>query len=138
MLYAEGKGQYDAEEAALWKRLVPRSGQADTVHGELVRAIGRLASELYRNGNINWNPQFVRLVAFLRLHLLDPAVFPKEVLDQTEKDLAEIEAIGTDPFRWQPVHGEADVYDRVTDRVVEWCRARPQLLAREHDPDLKM
>ena len=38
----------------LWDELVPASGDADTVQGQLILSIGRLSSELYRNGYQNY------------------------------------------------------------------------------------
>lgn len=42
----------------LWEKLVPKSGCAETLQGELVRAHGRLMDELYRNGMMNWGSGF--------------------------------------------------------------------------------
>ena len=44
------------EYERLQSALVPPSGQADTVQGEMVRCVGKLTDEAYRNGNINWAP----------------------------------------------------------------------------------
>lgn len=38
----------------LWDKLVPKSGCAETLQGEMVRAQGRLFGDLYRNGLGNW------------------------------------------------------------------------------------
>jgi hypothetical protein len=38
----------------LWKELVPPEGQANTVQGELIRAVGKLKDEAFRNGNQNF------------------------------------------------------------------------------------
>ena len=135
MLYLSGKGRYQKEEAALWEGLVPRSGQADTVQGELVRAIGRLASELSRNGNINWDDGFLRFIGFLAARLNDPAVFDKPTRDQIAEDLDEIESFGEDPLSYSAWDEEC-AYDRVTDRVVEWCQMHPRPIARDRDPEL--
>src|ERR1044072_8758514 len=43
------------EFRALWQSLVPDSGQASTVQGELIRSVGRLRDEAERNGNANWD-----------------------------------------------------------------------------------
>jgi hypothetical protein len=115
--------------------LVPRSGQAETVQGELVRAIGRLATEWSRNGNINWDDGFLRFVEYLREHLLRPTAFDKPTRDQIDADLREIEAIGEGTAGYSAWDEEC-AYDRVTDRVVEWCRMHPEPIARERDPGM--
>ena len=61
----------DNEVAAwIWRNLVPKSGQADTVQGELLRAVEKLRWEAQTNGNINWDEGFEILIAFLEKNLL--------------------------------------------------------------------
>jgi hypothetical protein len=136
MLYNRRKGKYDREYDVLWKKLVPMRGQAKTVQGELVRAIGRLASESYRNGNVNWDGGFRGLVVFLRKHLADPKVFDAETVGQIKEDLADIGAIGNGTKGFTYPRGE-DVYDRITDRVVEWCQKHPKPIRRKQNPKLR-
>lgn len=38
----------------LWDKLVPGSGKAQTVQGEMIRIVGRLTNEILDNGSINW------------------------------------------------------------------------------------
>src|SRR5215218_10466842 len=45
-------------------RLVPDHGPADTIQGELVRAVLRLTSECSRNGCGNWDEYFEALARF--------------------------------------------------------------------------
>ena len=47
--------KYYAEAKRLWSTYVPKNGQADTVQGELIRAIEKLRDEVQRNGNGNWD-----------------------------------------------------------------------------------
>jgi len=42
------------EQTRLWQTLVPKSGRASTLQGELIRITGKLTDEAYRNGNMNW------------------------------------------------------------------------------------
>lgn len=51
--YWNEKGYYQDIYDRLHSNLVPSSGEADTVHGELVRAISRLYYDYCNNGNIN-------------------------------------------------------------------------------------
>jgi len=64
---------WQAELGALFTRLVPPSGEAPTVQGELVRCEQALSDEAFRNGNVNFGERHQTLVATLRQHLL-PAV----------------------------------------------------------------
>ena len=51
--YWSNDGAYSKELSELYDKLVPISGNAQTVHGELVRAVSRLGYEYYNNGNCN-------------------------------------------------------------------------------------
>ncbi|MDE7476556.1 MAG: ankyrin repeat domain-containing protein [Lachnospiraceae bacterium] len=42
----------------LWKKLVPPSGHANTVQGEVIRCSGKLAHELMDNGAMNWDSDY--------------------------------------------------------------------------------
>lgn len=50
----------DADERydALFDLLVPASGPAATVQGEVIRITGKLTSEIFRNGGANWDASF--------------------------------------------------------------------------------
>jgi hypothetical protein len=51
--YWNNTGAYQVEYDKMWKELVPDSGSSSTLHGELVRASGRLFYEFCNNGNCN-------------------------------------------------------------------------------------
>lgn len=51
--YWDNTGAYQSEYDTLWKQMVPKSGSAETVNGELIRAVGRLFYEFCNNGNCN-------------------------------------------------------------------------------------
>lgn len=52
------KPKYFKECKRIWKKLVPKQGQADTVQGELLREVEKLRHEAWNNGNINWDDNF--------------------------------------------------------------------------------
>ncbi len=45
--YWRGNGIYQTEYDELYDKLVPSSGEAPTVHGELIRGISRLTYDYY-------------------------------------------------------------------------------------------
>ena len=51
--YWNNNGAYQKEYDELYGKMVPSSGAAETLHGELIRAISRLFYEYCNNGNCN-------------------------------------------------------------------------------------
>ncbi|QPH53474.1 ankyrin repeat domain-containing protein [Pontivivens ytuae] len=69
----------------LWQMLVPGSGPARTVQGEVIRISGRVADEIDRNGGINWDADYDRMVKTF-LHLLATGqALPTPELDEARK-----------------------------------------------------
>lgn len=69
--------KYFKEAKYLWQTYVPKQGQAETVQGELIRAIEKLRGEAQRNGNINWDRGFVIFCDFLETTLCESGVFDR-------------------------------------------------------------
>jgi hypothetical protein len=72
----------------MWKELVPDSGQA--VQGELVRALGRLTDEAYRNGNINFDDGHRLFCEFLRVKPNDSSVFSAEEINEINRSIERV------------------------------------------------
>jgi len=109
-------GMRHFEEAQkIWVEFVPKSGQADTVQGELLRAVEKLRDEASRNGNANWDDGFEILLRYLQERLVSEAVFSRDTIAQTSEILERLK-----DFK-RPVL-ENDVYDALDDRVVEYYR----------------
>jgi hypothetical protein len=51
--YWKGTGKYQKEYEELYQKLVPKQGSADTLNGELIRAISILSHEFFKNNNAN-------------------------------------------------------------------------------------
>lgn len=80
---------YFDEATEIWRRFVPPKGQADTVQGELLRAVEKLRDEATRNGNGNWDDGFEQLLSYLKLHLLDAEVYPPQGRLSNSRDTVE-------------------------------------------------
>ncbi len=52
---------WQAQHEELWNLLVPSSGHANTVQGELIRVSGRIANEIDGNGGANWDSDFKKM-----------------------------------------------------------------------------
>jgi hypothetical protein len=119
-LYRLGCGEYQSEYDQLSRSLVPSAGLPDTMQGEAVRAIGRLTLEYYENENRNWDSELDNLGKSLGELLRDADVFSAALLDQIDADVYQIRYNGN-ARKCNYVEGE-DEYDRVIDRIVEWCQ----------------
>lgn len=121
--------RYFEEAKGIWEAHVPESGQADTVQGELLRAVEKLRDEAIRNGNGNWDEGFEILLAYLERHLLDPAVYQPETIEATRSALARL-------GDYENPHLEDALYDELGDRVVEYFRFHGSQ-PRAQNPDLR-
>jgi hypothetical protein len=120
---------YVEEAGTLWRRYVPSRGQADTVQGELIRAVEKLRDEAQRNGNINWDEGHAILAEYLRSTLIGSGLFDGDAGEQIEADVARLR-------EYEHPASSDELYDRLTERVVEWSRAHPDPVPREPDPRL--
>lgn len=112
----------------IWKKLVPKSGQADTVQGELLRAIEKLRDEAQRNGNGNFSKNcHGMLIDFLRKELTGENIFDKEITDKINDDLDRL-SVKKSPYT------KDDIYDGIADRIVDWYLKNPaQILHQKND-----
>jgi len=51
-------GDWKKQFNELWELLIPSSGAAQTMQGEVIRIAGRISDELARNGGINWDDDY--------------------------------------------------------------------------------
>jgi hypothetical protein len=123
------EGDSKAVARWIWNHLVPASGQAATVQGELLRAVEKLSWEAQNNGNGNWDIGFDRLLDFLRTTLTAERRLPPEIRRAVARDL---DRLG----KFQQPYLEDDLYDRLREAVVAFCRFNPVLVPRPRDPSL--
>jgi len=121
----------DSREVAkwIWRNLVPKSGQCETIQGELLRAIEKLLWEAQTNGNINWDHGFEKLLVFLDRTLCGEPKFDERLKQSLRDDLNLLRD-------YERPYTAEDLYDRLTEGVVEFCRIHPHLLPKPHDPTL--
>ncbi|NOQ75501.1 MAG: hypothetical protein GQ574_26060 [Crocinitomix sp.] len=107
----------------IWQNFVPKSGQADTVQGELLRAIEKLRDEAHRNGNINFQEDCHGiLINYLRTYLGKESNFSDALRKEINDDLDRL-TIENMPYT------KDDIYDRISSRIVDWYLFNPTLLA---------
>src|SRR5262245_7516828 len=124
--------EWTAEHRRLWAQLVPKSGQASTVQGELIRCIGKAADEAYRNGNINWERGYERLIRFLATTLDDAQTFTAE----ERKKIREAASAIIAGFESPDLSGRGSPYYLLTEMAVRWCTAHPEPVPHQADPTL--
>ena len=118
-----GMGQYDDEFRQLWDQLVPPSGDAETVQGQLILCAGRLSGEWRRNGNMNVgeNPDFFQsLCDTVKQYICsDDSPIDRELQGRVLLALETVMENGRDPS----IHVDEEKYDAISDACVLWCRA---------------
>lgn len=88
-IHAKAPRWQDAHQE-LWALLVPSSGAAATVQGEVVRVSGKIGDEVDRNGGANWDADFKRMgEAFLR-HIGSGVPLPDDERDRAARAVAEV------------------------------------------------
>ena len=116
------------EAKSIWQTFVPKRGQAETVQGELLRAIEKLRDESTRNGNMNWDNGFEILLKYAETRLTDPAVYSQGVIASTSAAFSRLQD-------YEHPYLEDDLYDQLGDRVVEYFRHYGSL-PHANNPDL--
>ena len=117
----------------LWNDLVPQRGQAQTTQGELIRCIGKITDEAYRNGNQNWDTQFQTMAHFIGRTLDDPEVFTGSERAKIRRSVRGIVAKPESP----DISGHGSVYYYLAEQATKWCEHHKEPIARTIDPDLE-
>ena len=124
----------------IWKTLVPKSGQASYVQAEALRAIEKLRWEAQNNGNINWDDRFEMFVDFLETTLIAQACFSNETKESIRQDLDRLRHFLTpndltdeSQVQYLP-YVDDDLYERLTDHLMSFCRNHPQLIPYAANP----
>lgn len=119
--------KYFEEAKNIWINYVPKNGQADTVEGELIRAVEKLRYEAQNNGNINWDKGFELFCDYLWDVLNDNHVFSQNTLEEIREDINTLRN-DDEPYL------EDERYDRIIDHCIEWSLAYKGPIKREKNP----
>lgn len=120
------------EHERLWSELVPQSGQAETLQGELIRISGKLTDQAFRNGNMNWDADHERMWRFVGLHLDDPSTFSEAERNLIRVKIQEIIRDNETP----DVSGDGCCYYIINEKVVDWCMAHSTPIPHQEDESL--
>lgn len=119
--------KYFEEAKNILKNQVPKNGQSGTIEGELIRAVEKLRYEAQNNGNGNWDEGLERFCEYIWDILNDSKTFESNFLEEIKFDIKTL-------LDFENPYLEDDLYDRITDRVVEWSIAHNSPIRREKDP----
>ncbi|HCS40534.1 MAG TPA: hypothetical protein DIW44_13240 [Anaerolineaceae bacterium] len=124
----------------IWQNLVPKQGQADSIQGEILRAIERLRTEAQENGNINWDDGYEQFVAFLQATFENENNFSAEIKESINSDLFRlknflpVDKLEFDSQKSMLPYVDDDLYDRLDGHLIQFCRLHPQVIPRKHNP----
>lgn len=74
---------------------------------------------------------------FLHKYLRDSNVFDAKTIAQIEADIAAIRDFGSGKQEPNFKENTEDEFDRITDRIAEWCQAHPEPIKHEKNTKLK-
>jgi Ankyrin repeats (3 copies) len=82
--------RWQDQHQELWELLVPSSGAAHTVQGEVIRISGRISDELDGNGGINWDADYKKMADAFLTHVGSGVPLPDEDLADARAIISEI------------------------------------------------
>lgn len=115
---------WDDQHQELWELLVPSSGAADTVQGEVVRLSGKIHHELHGNGGMNWDPDFKAMADAFMSHVASGKPLPKAELDEVAEIIKAVK------------RKDSDVTHRMCELAVRWVALNPKPVKLEQ-PDYR-
>ncbi len=122
----------------LWEIKVPKSGQADSLQGELLREVERLRGEAQDNGNMNWDDNFAFFCDNIKTTLAESGLFDAQRCEKLSRLLDFVKQCGeyaysygageisddeADPVKFAYV--DDDLYDFICDAVAEFAINNP-------------
>ncbi len=123
------KQEYREKAKYLWKNYVTKCGQAETVQGELIRALGKLWDESHRNGNMNWDSGYEILAKYIENTLINSGIFNSDDINQIKIDIATV-------LDYENPYLEDDLYERLECKIVDWYMVNIDLIPHEHNLEL--
>jgi hypothetical protein len=100
----------------LWDLLVPSSGSAKTVQGEVVRISGKVRDEIYRNGGVNWDANFRKMLDAFIHYLSSGISLQSDELKKADLIIKNIRRNG---------NGEIDDLNFLSELATKWVLINP-------------
>ena len=87
-------GKWEDQYAELWDLLIPSSGSAKTVQGEVIRITGKVRDEIYRNGGANWDSHFKKMLDALLVYLRSSVPLDDTLFEEASAIAKEVRRLG--------------------------------------------
>ena len=110
------EGSWEEQYEELWSFLIPSSGAAKTVQGEVIRIPGRVRDELDRNGGVNWDRDYRKMLQALPQYLSLGIPLSDQELEEIKQVIAQIHSKENDD--------EASL-DRLCQLALAWIKQNP-------------
>ena len=111
------EGSWEEQYEELWSFLIPSSGPAKTVQGEVIRIPGRVRDELDRNGGANWDRDYRKMLQALPQYLSLGSSLSDQELEEIKQVIAQIHSKENDD--------EASL-DRLCQLALAWIKQNPK------------
>lgn len=82
--------RWQDQHQELWALLVPSSGAAATVQGEVIRIAGKVGDEVDRNGGVNWDADYKAMTKAFLDHIGSGAPLPDTERQRAARAVAEV------------------------------------------------
>lgn len=104
---------WDERHQELWELLVPSSGAADTIQGEVIRIPGKIRDELEGNGGVNWDADYKKMADAFLEHICSGVPLPDAELTDAHAIVAEVK-------------GRSGDTERMCELAVNWVNLNPK------------
>lgn len=108
---------WEEQYEALWSFLIPSSGAAKTVQGEVIRIPGRVRDELDRNGGANWDRDYRKMLQALPQYLSLGNPLSEQELAETKELIAQVHGKDFD---------DGPRLDRLCQLAIAWIKQNPK------------
>ena len=113
------EGSWEEQYEELWSFLIPSSGAAKTVQGEVIRIPGRVRDELDRNGGVNWDRDYRKMLQALPQYLSLGSSLSEQELAETKELIAQVHGKDFD---------DEPRLDRLCQLAIAWIKQNPEPL----------
>ena len=116
------EGSWEEQYEELWSFLIPSSGAAKTVQGEVIRIPGRVRDELDRNGGVNWDRDYRKMLQAMPHYLSLGTALSDTDLEEAKQLISQI--YGKD-------FNDGLRLDRLCQLALAWIKQNPEPLLLE-------